>query len=580
MKHDVAIRATLTAGGIKFRSQSKHRTSTAHNARSLPSILGNSLVATCCSTFVNDSELSLDPYSLDDNDDDDDDGVGGADSSRFIPYGRVLGAVYRELNECEHEHEREHERAQLLETVDHQGYIDLTYACAKGNDVVPHTVLLKIDYVPMAHESKDLVQLILDKSYENVKRNRSILVIINPHGGQKKAVSIFKERIAPILAASECTYDLKETEYSRHAVDIAKNIDLDKYDTIACASGDGIPYEVINGLYARPDRVEAFNRITVTQLPCGSGNAMSISCHWTDNPSFAALCLIKSVESRIDLMLCSQPSFADESPRLSFLSQTYGVIAESDLNTEFIRWMGPMRFDIGVAFNVLQGKSYPCDIYVKYAAKSKHDLTVHYIKNKNSHCLEFENNIKEGTDTDSLLSSTTGVGNGATPTPTPTPGPGCSGICEENMKPKYPLKEGVPEDWVKLDSSITDNLSIFYTGKMPYVASNTKFFPAALPADGTIDMIVMKSNLPISKMAPILLSIDSGGHVLDPEVIHSKILAYKLVPKIKDSLIAVDGERYPIEPLQVEVMPRLCKTLLRNGKYIDTEFDMLCSSSK
>ncbi|KAL3233208.1 Sphingoid long chain base kinase 4 [Nakaseomyces bracarensis] len=573
MKHDVAIRATLTDGGIKIKSQSKqhnHALSAEglvqgiiHNPQSLPSILGNSLVATCCSPFgINDSELSLDPESSTFSMEEERAELATNTSTNFIPFGRVLAAQYRDMTTGSSLAEQDTEL--LLNNVDHRGYIDLTYACVKGNDVVPVTAFLQIDYVPMAHEHEDLVQLIMDKSYQNVKRHRSILVIINPHGGQKKAMSIFTERIAPILAASECFFELRETEYSGHAVEIAKSVDLDKFDTIACASGDGIPYEVINGLYRREDRVDAFNRIAVTQLPCGSGNAMSISCHWTDNPSFAALCLIKSVESRIDLMMCSQPSFVDESPRLSFLSQTYGVIAESDINTEFIRWMGPMRFDIGVAFNVLQGKSYPCDIYVKYAAKSKHDLHVHYIKSKNSHCLEFEN-CKDNDDSESTLSASVP--------------PSCS-VMEDDMKLKYPLKEGVPDDWVKIDTSVTDNLSIFYTGKMPYVASNTKFFPAALPADGTIDMIIMKSNLPITKMAPILLSIDSGGHVLNPEVIHSKILAYKLVPKIKDSIIAVDGERYPVEPLQVEVMPRLCKTLLRNGKYIDTEFDMLCASSK
>lgn len=117
---------------------------------------------------------------------------------------------------------------------------------------------------------------------------------------------------------SGCKIEIAYTKYARHAIDIAKDLDISKYDTIACASGDGIPYEVINGLYRRPDRVDAFNKLAVTQLPCGSGNAMSISCHWTNNPSYAALCLVKSIETRIDLMCCSQPSYMNEWPRLSF----------------------------------------------------------------------------------------------------------------------------------------------------------------------------------------------------------------------------------------------------------------------
>ena len=31
----------------------------------------------------------------------------------------------------------------------------------------------------------------------------------------------------------------------------------------------------------------------------------------------------------------------------------------------------------------------------------------------------------------------------------------------------------------------------------------------------------------------------------------------------------------PSEPLQVEVMPKLLKTLLRDGRFVDTEFDSM-----
>lgn len=558
MRHEVAVRATVTDAGIKIKSQTRGFCcpEVVHKPQGLYSILGGCFLSCCAPLGVNDAELSLDPdnstFSMDED-------IAEAPTvSDTIPFGRILGARYRDSSANSQTHETEG----LLHGIGHQRYIDLTYACMKDHHVVPCTVPLQIDYVPMAHENPDLVELIIEKSYQNVKRNRSILVIINPHGGKGKAMHIFKKRIEPILIASECSFELMETKYSRHATDIAREIDLEEFDTIACASGDGVPYEVINGLYMREDKVDAFNKITVTQLPCGSGNAMSISCHWTDNPSFAALCLVKSVESRIDLMLCTQPDSEDPEPKLSFLSQTYGVIAESDINTEFIRWMGPLRFDIGVAFNVLQKKCYPCDIYVKYAAQSKRELSVHYTKNKTTQYLEFENLITE-TDTES---SDSGIP--------------VENITEENLRIKYPVEDGIPNDWVKLDDEIGNNLSVFYTGKMPYVAANTKFFPAALPADGTFDMIIMKANLPVAKSFPILLSIDKGEHVLDSEVIHSKVLAYKIIPKIENSLISIDGERFPCKPLQVEVLPKLCKTLLRNGKYIDTDFDMLCADTK
>lgn len=444
---------------------------------------------------------------------------------------------------------------------DDYSLVEITLAKPRRHDIVPKRLILSINNMNSS-STVDIVEEILERSYKNVKRERSILVIINPHGGKGNAKKLFMSKCKPIILASKCSIDMAYTKYARHAIDIAREVDIDKYDTIACASGDGIPYEVMNGLFQRPDRADAFNKLAITQLPCGSGNAMSVSCHWTSNPSYAALCLVKSVESRIDLMCCSQQSYLETGPRLSFLSQTYGIIAESDINTEFIRWMGPARFELGVAFNVLQRKKYPCDIYVKYAAKSKNELKVHYLEHKNKATLSFEPDVEPENDTDELLESES---SNRLSYP----------ITEQDFKLKYPLDEGVPSDWEKVDSGVTENLGIFYTGKMPYIAADTKFFPAALPADGAMDLVITDARTPVTRMAPILLGLDRGSHVLQPEVIHSKIIAYKLVPKITNSLFSVDGEKFPLEPLQVEVLPRLCKTLLRNGSYVDTEFDSM-----
>ncbi|CCD27478.1 sphinganine kinase LCB4 NDAI_0K02870 [Naumovozyma dairenensis CBS 421] len=456
---------------------------------------------------------------------------------------------------------------------DNQYMIELSFVIPIEENLIPKKINLIIDYLPSFPSSNDLVQEIMNRSYKNVSQQRSILIIINPHGGKGKASKLFNKWSKPILSTSNCKFEIINTTYSSHATDIAKSLDISKYDIIACASGDGIPYEVINGLYQRPDRVDAFNKLTITQIPCGSGNAMSISCHWTDNTSHATLCLLKSIEKRIDLMCCSQPSYANQSPRLSFLSQTFGVIAESDINTEFIRWMGPVRFELGVAYNVIQGKRYPCDIFVKYATKSKDELKSHYIKHKlKNNCeneeLHFDRNNKSQASLRSLdkqvASSSSSPFNDTEHI-----------VTEQDFIVKYPLDKGVPDDWEKLNPQITDNLNIFYTGKMPYISADTKFFPAALPNDGTFDLIITDISTPLTKITPILLSLDKGAHVLHPEVIHSKIIAYKMIPKIKDSVISVDGERFPVEPIQVEIMPNLCKTLLRNGSYVDSKFDLM-----
>ncbi|CCD26805.1 sphinganine kinase LCB5 NDAI_0I02370 [Naumovozyma dairenensis CBS 421] len=510
-----------------------------------------------------------------------------------IPYGRILNAKYVDEMDKENRYKIPKNGSRLVE---------ITFAKPRRHDVIPkcltllieplnsqsHTYLYSQTQAQTREEEEeeatsmehDIIEEIFKRSYKNTKRKRSILVIINPFGGKRKAKKLFMTKARPLLLASDCFLEVHYTKYVGHAIEIAKEMDIDKFDTIACASGDGIPHEVINGLYRREDRVKAFNKLTITQIPCGSGNAMSVSCHWTNNPSYATLCLIKSVEVKVDVMCCSQPSYVDEHPKLSFLSQTYGVIADSDINTESFRWMGSARFELGVAFNILQRKKYPCDIYVKYAAKSKNELRSYYLehKRKNHDYLNDSYNFRyelEEQQTGSIYANDDAIIDGMTDIDDNYNDEHDDTVTEEDFKIKYPYKDGIPDDWERIDSKITDNLGIFYSGKMPYVAADTKFFPAALPSDGAIDMVITDSRTPFTRMAPILLALDRGTHVLQPEVLHSKIKAYKIIPKVSNGLFAIDGEKFPLEPLQVEIMPKLCKTLLRNGSFVDTEFDSM-----
>lgn len=406
--------------------------------------------------------------------------------------------------------------------------VEVTFVKRKNSGLVPTTMVLQIDDLGI----DDVVEEIYRRSYRNVKPKKSMIALINPHGGKGKALKLFLKKAKPILIAAEVQLEIKKTEYSRHATDIARDLDINKYDVILCCSGDGIPYEVINGFYQRPDKVQAFNKIPITQIPCGSGNAMSESCLGTGDPSEAALAILKAHDVNIDLMAITQEDTKKTS--VSFLSQTFGVIADSDIGTEYLRFLGAIRFDLGVAYKVMLRAKYPCEISIKYAAKSKDSLRARY---------------HEHQDYDQITE-----------------------ITEENFELKYDISKPIPEDWERVNQDLADNIGVFYTGCMPYISKGVQFFPAALPNDGSFDLVIMDARTSITRQTPILLSLESGKHVTAPEVQHSKVLAYRLNPKFNGGLFSVDGERYELAPLQVEVLPRAAKTLLKNGVYAATDF--------
>src|SRR5690606_28696323 len=138
-------------------------------------------------------------------------------------------------------------------------------------------------------------------------------------------------------------------------------LDLDKFDGILCCSGDGLPHEVFNGLAARPDARRALSTVAVGQLPGGSGNAMCHNLTGTGSPSLATLSIIKSVKQPMDLVSITQ----GERRILSFLSQSLGIVAEADLATEHLRWMGDTRFVWGVMQRLWKKQVWPCDLAVK-----------------------------------------------------------------------------------------------------------------------------------------------------------------------------------------------------------------------
>lgn len=380
---------------------------------------------------------------------------------------------------------------------------------------------------------------IMTSAYTGTFNQPKILLLLNTKGGKGNASLLYKNKIKPVLDAAHIEYTCIETNHSGHASEIAEDLDIDEYDIIACCSGDGIPHEFINGLYRRPDCAKALNKLAITQLPCGSGNAFAWSTFGTNDTALATLEMLKLTEIKMDLMLIKQGNKSS----LSFLSQAYGAIADSDIGTEHLRWMGSLRFELGLAYLIFSKAKYPCDLYVKNAIQDKAMIEEHFKLYNRSQ-------------------SENGVSDAGLVTP-------------EKLKTLTPdINSSVPSDWELLPKSETEKLSMFYVGKMPYVLSDAQFFPAAISDDGYMDMLVFNSKIPFLEATNLLLSVSEGGHVNHKDVRHAKISAYRLVPRVdpKKHYISVDGENFPVEPLQVEILPRVLLVLLRDRSFVDTRF--------
>lgn len=453
--------------------------------------------------------------------------------------------------------------------------VDVTYAQPTGKKAcrVGHVRYTLTDKSMHAH-AKAWVDALLDRAYPvAVKRRKKIKVLVNPFGGQGYAQKLWTREIEPIFAAAKCEVDVEKTAYRGHAVEIAEKIDVDAFDAIACASGDGLPHEVFNGLAKQKDATRALREVAVVQLPCGSGNAMSLNLNGTDSPSMAAVAVVKGVKSPLDLTAITQ----GDQRYYSFLSQAVGIIAECDLGTDSLRWMGPFRFTWGFLVRLLGQTVYPAELSFALDTDNKHAIQENHRRFIEDYDISTAKKLSQGSESDSEESSI--------PAATTTDDQGLPTL-------RYgTITDALPSAFQTHDLPTLGN---FYTGNMAYMSPDTPFFPVALPADGKLDLITIDGLVPRLTALRMLTNVEHGTLMNFPEVNYRKVTGYRITPRLlsgnekkglkakfsrwlggagkeKEGYIAIDGERVPFEPFQAEVMEGLGTVLSKRGAVY--EFD-------
>ncbi|KAL8414324.1 hypothetical protein RB594_005521 [Gaeumannomyces avenae] len=387
--------------------------------------------------------------------------------------------------------------------------------------------------------------LLLDRSYDAAStRRKRAYVLINPHAGPGGAVRKFESEVRPIFEAARMTLTVVTTARPGEASELVQALDPDAYDVVAAASGDGLVYEVFNGLGRRPDARRALGSLAVVHIPCGSGNAMACNLYGTHRPAAAALAAVKGVPTPMDLVSVTQGG----TRTLSFLSQSLGIIAEADLATEDLRWMGSSRFTYGFLARCFKRAVYPCDVSVKVEMDDKAEIKTFYSRYRSGSSGE-------------ALGEGSGGGDGG--------GSGSSSVegAGEGLPPlKYgTINDKIPDGW---ETFSLDKLGNFYCGNMAYMMPENNLFSAACIDDGLLDLVTIDGDISPLKSVSLMTSVENGKFFDDPLVSYRKVSAYRVTPRNQaDGYISIDGERVPFEPFQCEVHRSLGLVISRRGLY-------------
>uniref|UniRef100_A0A8C0ZCZ9 sphingosine kinase n=1 Tax=Cyanistes caeruleus TaxID=156563 RepID=A0A8C0ZCZ9_CYACU len=189
-------------------------------------------------------------------------------------------------------------------------------------------------------------------SYGVLPRPCHALVLLNPQSGSGRALDDFQAVVQPMLAEADIATTVFVTERPHHAHEKVRDEDLSQWDTLVVMSGDGLLFEVVNGLMERPDWKEAMKK-PLCILPGGSGNALAASINYYAGYDHVAkkklltnctFILCKGLYTQMDLVSLST---ASGKRFFSFLGFGWGFISDVDIDSEKYRWLGSARFTLG-----------------------------------------------------------------------------------------------------------------------------------------------------------------------------------------------------------------------------------------
>jgi sphingosine kinase len=200
------------------------------------------------------------------------------------------------------------------------------------------------DLAKRSQWQKAINNTLVGKAIEADIKCRHLQVVINPHSGKQQGVKIF-EQVRPLLDRSNLTYTVTKTTSAADIKNLVLNLDLKETDGLVIVGGDGTIHDAIAGLMSRPDRETAI-KLPLGTIPGGTGDGLAKSllesAGESYNPLNAAFLIAKGRQQSLDLATVTQ----NGKEYYSCLSLAWGLISEVDVESEKLKFLGALRFDV------------------------------------------------------------------------------------------------------------------------------------------------------------------------------------------------------------------------------------------
>ncbi|XP_076027162.1 sphingosine kinase 1-like [Genypterus blacodes] len=384
--------------------------------------------------------------------------------------------------------------------------------------------------------------------FSQVRRPFRVMLLVNPQSGTGQALALYNSHIQRLLNDAGVPHTLVITERQNHARELVREADLSEWDALVIMSGDGLLFEVINGLLERSDWEEAV-LTPLGILPGGSGNALAASVHHYSGASpvtgvelliSCGFLLCQGLVSRMDLVSIHLPSGARI---FSFLSLAWGFVADVDVESEKYRHVGAARFTVGTLVRLASLRVYKGKLAYLPAASGSPCLSGGTNTFHNS-CHSNNSHKERRTEV-------------APPQP-PTKATKASNGPPVSLLP--PLDQPLPSNWVVVQE---EDFVLMLAMYQSHLAEDLLASPHSTLDDGVIHLFYVRAGVSRAALLKIFLSMEKGTHLgsCSQHLVYARVQAFRLEPYSPNGVITVDGEVVEYGPVQAEVHRGLARLI-------------------
>lgn len=173
--------------------------------------------------------------------------------------------------------------------------------------------------------------------------DKRMLLIVNPRSGKRRGLAVL-EQVKSVFTAADVELDVRETEQSGHARQIALEFDQAAYNGLCLIGGDGTIHEAVCGLIERDEPVS----IPLGIIPGGTGNDMAQHIG-LNGPLDSARRIVSGRTSPFDVM------WVETDGQIDYCVNLIGWAGVADINcrAERLRALGPSRYAFAALWQVL-----------------------------------------------------------------------------------------------------------------------------------------------------------------------------------------------------------------------------------